>query len=134
MSWMSSLVCRKKKDIKRQINNRLKNKLCDEQSLFALYPEYTEEKILEAVNSLGETKKKIIELKYGLNEKEKVDNKKISEILNIKLANIGPNISLAKKQIKTKSFCIIMGKKQTAKKSKFPRELKVAEECSHIQK
>lgn len=60
-----------------------------EESIFALYPEYTEEQVLEAINCLSEANKYIVEHKYGLNGKSITKAKDIMAACNIKKGSYG---------------------------------------------
>ena len=77
----------------------LKKGIYIKETIFDLYPEYSEEQILGAIKDLNKENQQIIELKYGLNGKEKKEAKEISEILNTSSKNILSRIIRIKQQI-----------------------------------
>ncbi|MBE6143978.1 MAG: sigma-70 family RNA polymerase sigma factor [Firmicutes bacterium] len=65
------------------------NKQCKHQiSLFSYFPDYKEEVVLKAVDTLSDENKKIMELKYGLNGNLAISTKEIAGILNIKYSTL----------------------------------------------
>ena len=57
-------------------------------SLFSYFPDYKEEDVLKAIDTLSDENKKIIELKYGLNGNVARSTKEIAEALNIKYSTL----------------------------------------------
>ena len=73
-----------------------------EQSIFELYPDYTEEQVMRAINSLNDNYIKILELKYGINNEKTMSNKEIANLLNISYSNLIAKINYIKKKISKK--------------------------------
>jgi len=69
--------------IHQQLKRRLEKGQFKRETIFELYPNYSEEQILKSINTLTELNKKIIEMKFGLNNNEYYELKEISEILKI---------------------------------------------------
>jgi len=86
--------------IKQQIKRRLEKKMFKKESIFDLYPEYSEEQILGAIDTLNSKNKKIIELKYGLNGNEFLETNQIAKYFNTTVAAINSFQWSIEKQIK----------------------------------
>ena len=69
-------------------------------TIFEIFKEYKEEEILFVINTLDETNKKIIELKYGLNGNKTHKNSEICQLLGIENQNLSYRISNIKTMIK----------------------------------
>lgn len=63
-----------------------------EKLLPELFPNYTEEQIQDSINSLNETNRRIVELKYGLNGNPITSTKDIVEQLNIKYSTMAVRV------------------------------------------
>jgi len=95
---MSRKICM----IKKQIAQKLEKGITKKETIFDLYPEYTEKQVLEAIDTLNDVNKEIIELKYGMNGKEVAKVKDIAQQLNIEPTAVSSKLCMIKKQITNK--------------------------------
>jgi len=85
--------------IKNQIKQRLVTGADKKETIFDLYPEYTEEQVLGAIEALSEQNKKIIKLRYGLDGNTAIETKEIAQQYNTETAAMSSKIYIIKKQI-----------------------------------
>ena len=86
--------------IKLQIGRRLEKGQFKVETIFDLYPNYTKEQVLSVINTLTDENKKIIELKYGLNENDYTETRDIAKKMNVTVALINSRLWAIHAQIK----------------------------------
>ena len=88
--------------IKHQILNRLRKGINKRETITDLFPGYTEDQILAVIDTLSDQNKKMIELKYGLNNNNQIENNEIRSQLNIDPSTMSCKFYQSKVQIAKK--------------------------------
>jgi len=80
-------ICSKIEINKRKIQTRLENGQFEKDNIFTLFKKYTKEQILEAIDTLSEESKNIIELRYGIHNNEPISGIEIEKKYNVHRAS-----------------------------------------------
>ena len=102
---------------KRERTSKQKTEPKSQKSLFDYFPEYSKERVLEAIKTLTEDNKKIIELKYGLNGNAVHCTKEIAKLLDLKYSSLTVRIANIRQAIRTR-----LAKQKTEPKSRSTHE------------
>jgi len=91
------------KSIIKKVGQILDGKYIDKADyIFEYFKEYPKEQVLQAISTLPEEGRKIIELKYGLNGNPVTSNKDLSKLCKIQVNNMSARIYSIRKGIQTR--------------------------------